>query len=76
MNPKVKSLFKTLLYMGKDYPIKSGGYDKFSGSLKSAFRKTTVTNKEELEEALKKGEYVIKGMFSFFLYFSITVFLL
>lgn len=62
MNPKVRLLFKQLLYMGKDYPIESGGYSKFSNSLKGAFRKTPVNSEEDLTQALKKGEYIIKGM--------------
>ncbi|QWU85983.1 hypothetical protein CA3LBN_000201 [Candidozyma haemuli] len=62
MNPKVRSLFKQLLYMGKDYPIESGGYSKFSNSLKGAFRKTPVNSEEDLTQALKKGEYIIKEL--------------
>lgn len=47
--------------MGKDYPADSGGYSKFSNNLKNAFRNTPANTEEELEAALKRGEYVIEG---------------
>ncbi|GBL50555.1 hypothetical protein ACI3LY_001698 [Candidozyma auris] len=62
MNPKVRSLFKQLIYMGKDYPADSGGYSKFSNNLKNAFRNTPANTEEELEAALKRGEYVIEEL--------------
>lgn len=61
MNPQIRQLFKLLLYMGKDYPAESGGYQKFSRSLKAAFRKTPVNSEEDLNKALQKGEYITKG---------------
>lgn len=48
--------------MGKDYPAESGGYGKFTNSLKSAFRKTPANTEEELDKALEKGDYIIKEL--------------
>lgn len=61
MDPKVRLLFRQLLYMGKDYPLELGGYAKFSSSLKKAFRSTTIDSPQGLEKALDKGQYIIKG---------------
>lgn len=62
MDPRVRLLFKNLLYMGKEYPAQSGGYEKFSRQLKRAFRNTPAQTPAEMESALQKGEYVTKGM--------------
>lgn len=62
MRPEVRALFKQLLYMGREYPAESGGYTKFSAALKAAFRKTPASTLRELQAALEKGEYVVKGM--------------
>lgn len=62
MDPKVRLLFKQLLYMGKDYPAELGGYAKFSTSLKTAFRTTSVKSGPEMDKAMEKGQYIIKGM--------------
>lgn len=49
--------------MGKDYPLESGGYVKFSEGLKRAFRTTAINSGEDMHKALEKGAYVIKGMY-------------
>ncbi|SGZ52382.1 CIC11C00000002968 [Sungouiella intermedia] len=62
MDPRVRQLFKLLLYMGKEYPQESGGYAKFSQGLKRAFRSTSIQSEEDMTKALAKGEYITKGM--------------
>lgn len=62
MDPRIRTLFKLLLYMGKEYPAESGGYTKFSRLLKQSFNQTAADTPEQLAAALKKGEYMIKGM--------------
>lgn len=63
MDPRVRQLFRSLLYMGKEYPAESGGYLKFSQKLKRSFRSTPGATPEEVDRALEKGQYVIKGMY-------------
>lgn len=63
MNLKVRNLYKTLLYMGKEYPIESGGYPKFIKGLKKSFQSTRIENEQDLTNALGKGDYIIKGMY-------------
>ncbi|ODV66224.1 hypothetical protein HYPBUDRAFT_153679 [Hyphopichia burtonii NRRL Y-1933] len=63
MDPKIRQLFKTLVYMGKDYPVDLGGYPKFIEMAKRGFRNTRVENDHDLTQALAKGNYIIKGMF-------------
>lgn len=58
MNIEVRQLFKQLLYMGKDYPVELGGYDKFSKVLKKKFRTTPTAD----DQALEKGQYIIKEL--------------
>lgn len=48
--------------MGKDYPVESGGYNKFRRELKKNFQSTPVTTEQELNNALKKGDYIIKEL--------------
>lgn len=62
MDPRVRFLFKSLVYMGKDYPAQSGGYAAFIVRAKTAFRKTPVQSETDLEQALAKGSYIVKGM--------------
>lgn len=61
MNSHVRQLYKTLLYMGKEYPEKLGGYAKFRKVLKKNFQSTPISNPQELKEALNKGKFVEKG---------------
>lgn len=63
MDPRVRLLFKQLLYMGKEYPVESGGYGKFSRQLKTAFHKTPVVAHEDMEKALARGQFVTSGMY-------------
>lgn len=62
MNLKVRNLYKTLLYMGKEYPQELGGYPKFQKSLKQAFMNTKINDETELNNALDKGNYIIKEL--------------
>jgi hypothetical protein len=62
MNSQVRYLYKTLIYMGKDYPARLGGYQKFRRQLKAQFVNSPVRNEQDLAAALAKGEYIIKGM--------------
>lgn len=61
MDPKVRLLFKQLLYMGKDYPAELGGYAKFSTSLKTAFRSTSINSGSDMTRAMEKGQHIMKG---------------
>lgn len=63
MDPRVRLLFKQLLYMGKEYPAESGGYAKFAERLKAAFRNTNADTAQSMDKALEKGQHVTKGMF-------------
>lgn len=49
--------------MGKEYPAESGGYAAFSRKLKHSFRNTPGSTAQEVDKALEKGQYVVKGMF-------------
>ena len=62
MNSQVRQLYKILIYMGKDYPVGLGGYQKFRRQLKDQFINTPVSTQKDLTAALEKGEYIIKGM--------------
>lgn len=64
MRPEVRQLYKALLYMGREYPERSGGYGKFVVMLKRAFQETAIAGDGDLQRALEKGEYVKKGMLS------------
>lgn len=49
-----------LLHLGKDYPQ---GYDFFRSRLKKAFMNNRqVTDPEEIEKLLQKGQYIIKEL--------------
>ncbi|XP_078045715.1 electron transfer flavoprotein regulatory factor orsai [Augochlora pura] len=57
---KVLQLYKTLLFMGKDYPR---GYDFFKRNLKRAFEKNKgETDPEKINKMLAHGDYVIKEL--------------
>ena len=44
--------------MGRDYPL---GADFFQGKCRSAFqRKMTLTDPQEIDKAIKLGEYIVK----------------
>lgn len=63
MDPRVRHLYKLLTYMARDYPIESGGPAKFMGLCRKRFRQTKISNEEQLQMALAKGDYIIKGMY-------------
>ncbi|KAL7638936.1 UNVERIFIED_CONTAM: hypothetical protein RMT77_010470 [Armadillidium vulgare] len=55
---KVIQLYKTLLFLGREYPM---GYDYFRTKLKKAFIKNrNVTDPAEINVLISRGEYVIK----------------
>ncbi|KAK6198100.1 uncharacterized protein RJT21DRAFT_122968, partial [Scheffersomyces amazonensis] len=66
MDPRIRQAYRTLLYMGKEYPQKSGGYDKFRRVLKLNFQSTKVENESELVQALEKVEYIKKELESLY----------
>jgi hypothetical protein len=56
---RVLNLYKELLNVGKSYPDKS--YDQVKSIIHKSFVKNIKLSKEtEIEEAIKKGEYIIK----------------
>lgn len=62
MDPRIRQLYRQLLFMGRDYPVQSGGYGKFRTQLKRSFEKTEVVSEEQLQKALAKGDYVVKEL--------------
>ncbi|XP_011702230.1 PREDICTED: LYR motif-containing protein 5 [Wasmannia auropunctata] len=57
---KVIGLYKTLLYMGRDYPK---GYQYFRTKLKRAFVKNkTETEPEKIDKMISHGNFVIKEL--------------
>ncbi|KAL3841956.1 hypothetical protein ACJMK2_020032 [Sinanodonta woodiana] len=58
LRPKVVELYKTLLFLGRDYPK---GYDYFRDKLKKAFLKNKdVKDPKQIELLIARGEYVVK----------------
>ncbi|KAK6458665.1 uncharacterized protein RJT20DRAFT_123707 [Scheffersomyces xylosifermentans] len=62
MDPRIRSLYRNLLFMGKEYPVSSGGYPKFRRQLKQAFQKSIVESEEDLQNALSRGDYITKEL--------------
>ncbi|XP_001605862.1 electron transfer flavoprotein regulatory factor 1 [Nasonia vitripennis] len=57
---KVINLYKTLLFMGKDYPK---GFEFFRSTLKKVFEKNkNETDPEKIEKMIAHGNYVIKEL--------------
>uniref|UniRef100_A0A1B6MJK7 Complex 1 LYR protein domain-containing protein n=1 Tax=Graphocephala atropunctata TaxID=36148 RepID=A0A1B6MJK7_9HEMI len=57
---QVIRLYKTLLFLGRDYPQ---GYDFFRTRLKRAFMKNRdVQDPEKISTMIKHGEYVVKEL--------------
>ncbi|XP_054157121.1 electron transfer flavoprotein regulatory factor 1-like [Oppia nitens] len=55
---RVLNLYKTLLYMGRDYPL---GYKYFRDRCHRAFAKNqSETNTETIDQMIKRGEFVVK----------------
>ncbi|XP_060564957.1 electron transfer flavoprotein regulatory factor 1-like [Ruditapes philippinarum] len=60
LRPKVVELYKTLLYLGKEYPL---GEDYFRTKLKAAFLKNKdVSDPKEIETLIARGNYVVKEL--------------
>ncbi|ODQ60081.1 hypothetical protein WICANDRAFT_29884 [Wickerhamomyces anomalus NRRL Y-366-8] len=64
MDPRVRNLYKRLLWIGRDYPQ---GYDYFKGKLRKGFIKNRQLEGQEVEKALEKGEFIYKGESNCFL---------
>ena len=56
---RVVQLYKTLLYLGRDYPQ---GYDYFRGKCHGAFMRNKELPPEQVEEWLAKGDYIVKEL--------------
>jgi len=56
---RVVQLYKTLLYMGRDYPQ---GYDYFRVRCHGAFMKNKDLSPEATEEWIAKGDYIVKEL--------------
>lgn len=54
-------MYKNLLYLGKEYPQRSGGFSKFRRTLKSNFARTPVDTAEQLASASARAKHVEKG---------------
>lgn len=60
LHPQVRNLYKTLLYIGRDYPA---GYTYFRTKLKSAFMKNkSLSTESEIQSAIHRGEFVMKEL--------------
>jgi len=66
MDPRVRQLYRVLLFMGREYPTQSGGYSKFRAGLKSKFQTTKITTENDMIQALARGEYVQKELKSLY----------
>ncbi|KAI9020849.1 complex 1 protein [Phycomyces nitens] len=61
LRPKVISLYKQLVYLGREYP--AGYEDFFRPRLKAAFmKKRDLENEEDIKKALLHGDYIIKEL--------------
>jgi hypothetical protein len=60
MNPKVRDLYKQLLYIGREYPK---GFDYFRKGLKAAFlKKRHLQDPQDIQKAIEQGQYVYKEL--------------
>ncbi|KAJ3321489.1 Actin- protein 3B [Boothiomyces sp. JEL0866] len=59
MNPKVRDIYKQLLYIGKEYPK---GYDYFRSGLKRAFLKKKDLPDSEIDKAVEHGKFVYREL--------------
>ncbi|KAK6640248.1 hypothetical protein RUM44_011934 [Polyplax serrata] len=56
----VKNLYKTLLYMGRDYPL---GYDYFRVKCHDAFWKNrSETDPAKIRQMIRHGRYMVKEL--------------
>lgn len=63
MDPRVRSAFKQLVYMAKDYPANRGGYPFAVVRVKEAFRLAQIAGQSDMDRALQRAEYITKGMY-------------
>lgn len=56
-------MYKDLLYLGRDYPQRSGGFSKFREVLKANFVRTPVDTAEQLTRASARAKHAEKGKF-------------
>lgn len=60
LRPKVIQLYKTLLHMGKEYPL---GADFFQGKVRLVFSKyKDVSDPKEIELLLERGNFIVKEL--------------
>ncbi|RUS34358.1 complex 1 protein [Jimgerdemannia flammicorona] len=60
LRSQVISLYKQLVYLGREYPL--GYTEYFRPRLKAAFaKKSDLREGEEIRRAIAHGEYVVKG---------------
>ncbi|KAL7665264.1 hypothetical protein ABC855_g2519 [[Candida] zeylanoides] len=62
MKSEVRQMYKNLLYLGKEYPQRSGGFSKFRRTLKSNFARTPVDTAEQLASASARAKHVEKEL--------------
>ncbi|KAI8367042.1 NADH-ubiquinone oxidoreductase complex 1/LYR family protein [Blakeslea trispora] len=61
LRSRVISLYKQLVYLGREYP--AGYTDFFRPKLKDAFmKKKDLKDQKEIEKAIQFGEYIIKEL--------------
>ncbi|CAH2356004.1 hypothetical protein CLIB1423_42S00342 [[Candida] railenensis] len=60
MKSVVRQWYKTLLFMGREYPEQSGGYKKFRVVLKKHFQSTPADTEVQFQKAIEKAEYAEK----------------
>ena len=63
MKQVVREWYKRLLFMGREYPDQSGGYNKFRVVLKKHFKSTPAGTDEEFGRAIAKAEHAEKGVY-------------
>lgn len=54
-------MYKNLLYLGREYPQRSGGFSKFREVLKGNFVRTPVDTAEQLAQASARAKHAEKG---------------
>ena len=59
MDPRVRQLYKKLLFIGREYPA---GYEKFRAGCKAAFLKKRDLPADQVQKAIEHGEYVYKEL--------------
>ncbi|KAH8665123.1 hypothetical protein BGZ60DRAFT_379261 [Tricladium varicosporioides] len=63
---EVINLYKQLLHLGKNYPL---GFSYFRPRLHKAFMSNaSITDEERIKEGIKRGEFVVKGVFPLYVH--------